>query len=1156
MGSCVLIWRSRLRMVVVAAALVGSTLTAWAYAPQAPALSDAQKDRLKERDKLNQQARAFRAQGKTAEAIRAAESMLAIERDVLGKTSDAAVRSMKLLALWNEDREDWTAARKARSDVLAVLTQKLGKDSEDVIEARWALEKVETLSRASDHDRRRLKEAIRVEQQARELLAHGKLNEAMPLLRQVLAIKKDVLGERASGYVVALMNLGLGLQNQGQSDEALGCYMTALQISQQICNNSHSLLALNLEYIAGALILQGKRAPALQHLERALRIYQVVYPKERYPEGHYFLAHVLNRIGCELDRDGKYVEARQSLERACEMYQRLYPKDTNPQGNPDLARSLHDLAAVLAEQRNFTEARRYFERALEMDQRLYPKDKYPQGHPDLARTLRNLGSLLDSTGNPGEARPYLLQALEMLQASYSKKTYPLGHPEVASILDLLGRVSEDLRDFPEARRYYLRALEMSEALYPKERYPRGHRELTVVLVDLGRLCGRTRQFPEASEYYQRALRINRALYPKGHPDLPSILNDLAWVLEAQGNYDRAQQHFEQAVETYQVSYPRENYPRGQRELATALANLGTLELRKGEYARAWSLLNQALEMCNNLNELFVAAAAEAEALGYLALTKGIYDRMISCSFYLADSSDASYAHVWARKAMIARMLERRQASLFQQASSDPAKSRLLADWNDRRRELSRLILAPSDGAGLVESLERIRQVTEEKERLERQLADSLPEFAREERLKRRPHSDLQKALSDRMVLLDFVQYTRREQDPRKKGNAGLRFTPSYAGFVLAKGRPVERLDLGPAAAINDAVKQWRAAIVEGRTSPAAHTLRRLVWEPIARRLPAETNTVVIAPDGLLTAIPWAALPGARPGTFLVEQYALAVAPHAPFVLDRLTTPQRADADDGTLLAIGAMPSDGPGSVRELETVISLARPRRVVKLQGDTATTTAVLRALPRARWVHFDTHGFFASPEIQSLLQADPDPLNRLGSGKFAPFGRNPLVLSGLLLSGSDGRSAGAGAALPDPQKILTAEAIAGLPLSRLDLAVLSACETGLGTVAGGEGVFGLQRAFHLAGAQTVVASLWSVKVGATEVLMAEFYKNLWEHKLPKLEALRQAQLTMIKAYRHRVPGRPASRVEDRTGAVQSGETDQLPPVYWAGFVLSGDWR
>ena len=116
---------------------------------------------------------------------------------------------------------------------------------------------------------------------------------------------------------------------------------------------------------------------------------------------------------------------------------------------------------------------------------------------------------------------------------------------------------------------------------------------------------------------------------------------------------------------------------------------------------------------------------------------------------------------------------------------------MLADWNDRRRELARLLLAPSGGRATAKNLERIQQVTDEKERLERQLADSLPEFARNQASEASPaQRAAEQALPDRMVVLDFVEYTRREQDPRTKGNAGLRFTPSYAGFVLAKGRPV------------------------------------------------------------------------------------------------------------------------------------------------------------------------------------------------------------------------------------------------------------------------------------------------------------------------------------------------------------------------------
>jgi CHAT domain-containing protein len=164
------------------------------------------------------------------------------------------------------------------------------------------------------------------------------------------------------------------------------------------------------------------------------------------------------------------------------------------------------------------------------------------------------------------------------------------------------------------------------------------------------------------------------------------------------------------------------------------------------------------------------------------------------------------------------------------------------------------------------------------------------------------------------------------------------------------------------------------------------------------------------------------------------------------------------------------------------------------------------------------------------------------------------------------------AGANLPLPEDltertmsdggILTAEAIAGLPLPKLELAVLSACETGLGEVAGGEGVFGLQRAFHLAGCKNVVASLWKVDDQATAALMALFYDKLWRQGKPALEALRESQLTL---YHHperisplaqergpnfdkvvRLPAGPDKTVKGRPG----GKT---PTKLWAAFVLSG---
>ncbi len=144
----------------------------------------------------------------------------------------------------------------------------------------------------------------------------------------------------------------------------------------------------------------------------------------------------------------------------------------------------------------------------------------------------------------------------------------------------------------------------------------------------------------------------------------------------------------------------------------------------------------------------------------------------------------------------------------------------------------------------------------------------------------------------------------------------------------------------------------------------------------------------------------------------------------------------------------------------------------------------------------------------------------------------------------------------------ILTAEEIGTQNLDGVQVVVLSACESGLGKQVSGEGLLGLQRSFQSAGARTVVASPWPVDDAATKALMVAFYTNLWEKKLPKREALRQAQLTMLRGYdpkagKLRGPGveRPVDPAQ-LAAAKQSGGAKPLPPFYWASFVLSGDWK
>jgi CHAT domain-containing protein len=190
-----------------------------------------------------------------------------------------------------------------------------------------------------------------------------------------------------------------------------------------------------------------------------------------------------------------------------------------------------------------------------------------------------------------------------------------------------------------------------------------------------------------------------------------------------------------------------------------------------------------------------------------------------------------------------------------------------------------------------------------------------------------------------------------------------------------------------------------------------------------------------------------------------------------------------------------------------------------------------------RGRFLHLATHGYFAPPEFKSALAPAVDqPSQRPweGMSRSELTGYYPGLLAGLVWAGAarPPRDPATGA-LDLGAELMTAEEISTLNLAACELAVLSACETGLGRVAGGEGVLGLQRAFHQAGARTVVASLWRVDDDATRELMARFYTNLWEKRLTPLESLRRAQLSILD--------------DPNFGA--GGD-----PRLWAAWTLSGD--
>jgi len=204
-------------------------------------------------------------------------------------------------------------------------------------------------------------------------------------------------------------------------------------------------------------------------------------------------------------------------------------------------------------------------------------------------------------------------------------------------------------------------------------------------------------------------------------------------------------------------------------------------------------------------------------------------------------------------------------------------------------------------------------------------------------------------------------------------------------------------------------------------------------------------------------------------------------------------------------------------------------------LEKRQASRAALEQCAPRARWLHIATHGWFAPQSIRSWT--DPEPLDRQAgigaraSGAEQVQGMSPLLLCGLALTGAN---------LPDgesgrPEGLITAEELSTFDLSSCELAVLSACDTNVGVRRAGQGVASLQQALQMAGARSVITSLWKVRDEATKDLMLDFYRRLWVHGKPKAQALWEAKTRLREA-------------KDETGKPKYALRD------WAAWVLTGE--
>jgi CHAT domain-containing protein len=595
-------------------------------------------------------------------------------------------------------------------------------------------------------------------------------------------------------------------------------------------------------------------------------------------------------------------------------------------------------------------------------------------------------------------------------------------------------------------------------------------------------------------------------------------------------------------------------------VASSLSNMAQVYAAQDQYAKAHDLFKQVNNIDYKLIRQVMEFTSEEQKMEFLA-TKQARLEISMCLAVKHLSNDKT-----ARKDALNWWLQRKGIILeaqkqFQDAlvhSDDPNVIKSLQELGRVRAELSKLVFGGPGPEGPDAYQRRIADLEKQRDALEAKLVKLSQSFARQKKTIQADTWQVAGALPKDATLLEIVRIS--YYDFKAHGRQNKWQPDHYLAFVLhaGKGDQIGLVDLGPADPIKKAVSSLKKAMATPQKvreiNAASQELHRLVFAPIQAQL-GKSREIFLSPDGDLNLIPFEVLQDSD-GKYLIEKYTFNYLASGRDVIGFGAV--RARAGKSLLLGDPNFNASGksagqagdsrrsadlrgiqfgrlPGTLAEVKAIQRILGSKNAIVKTGKQADETALIRARS-PRILHLATHGFFLTDQQLDAFREEDSYGGRVGGsgskGTAQPQIENPLLRSGLALAGAN--QALGSRDVSQSGGLLTAEKVLSLRLEGTDLVVLSACETGLGEVKRGEGVYGLRRAFIQAGTKGLVMSMWSVPDKETKELMTLFYTNLTKHKLNPNAALRKAALDEMQV------------VKERYG--------QAHPLFWGAFIYLGE--
>ncbi len=936
---------------------------------------------------------------------------------------------------------------------------------------------------------------------------------ARQLYERALKIREAQLGPNDITLRKLLNSIGDTYNKSAQHGQARPFHERALAISESTYGHEHPSIVQPLNRLADTCRNMGDHARAVDLFERVLAIQE----KNLGPED-VKTAEAISQLARTYGNMGNYSRELEMYERSLEIIQKkLGPDHASTVG------VLNSLSVTCRRLGDFGQGREYVERALEIQKKCSGLDS-----AEVGKLMSNLAAIHADVGDDDNARDLNEQALRILE-----KTLGPNHPRTAHTMDNLGLNYDDIGDYKKGQELHMRALPVIEKAYGHDHSSTAH-----IIRNCARSHLRNGDTSKARELYEQVLAIRLRVYGPDHPFTAETISSLSDTFDEDGDHLHARELQIQALKIYENALGPEN-------LFTAEANNDLAENYKttGDYDKARELYEKALTVFEpvlgpqhsstastllQLASVLYMTDQTSLARSYAARAASALERNLQSALLSDESARLKWQETnrpvdllacllrpeqiaqlslrWKGVVMDSLLEDRAVAKAF---ANNKETSKQLRDLRSLQNKLSRVAFSPeqnNESAGIIEQISDIQ----------RKMAKRTHVFGRVRASADLTLDSILPALSGGTMFVDFIEFS----DPKLTGDAQHHYGVS---LLTEDGNPVF-IRIPDRAGIDRTIDAVHSALQKRDEKLLLSSLTELsekLWKPIANKIPPSIQRLIICPDGKLNFVSFAALLD-EDEKFVCEKYLLnyvatardsspndsGSAPKAIaiFANPAFDTHAAENFSDRITMRSSEISAFGkvklpplPGTAAESESLNKTATSLgwTTNTFLGKEATEKQI-RSMHHVGILHLATHGFYLQSQVPTQEASRAIHLE----GKDAnvlPISKqdgtvNPMRASGIALAGAQSTfKSWKEGVTPDPENdgILMAEEVAGLDLDGTWLVSLSACETGVGEARSGEGVFGLRRAFMMAGAQNLLMTLWPVNDSTTTDIMADFYKK-----------------------------------------------------------------